>query len=643
MPKKSRAASLSAKLGAIGTLLLVLTLGSIGLTLWITWQLEGGAAAVNEAGRLRMQAWRMAEAVASGDADRLAGHARQFDASLELLRTGDPARPLFVPGSQATDRTFETVRRHWFEVREAWAGPGARGSPATAQARALVEEIDAYVGAIEQQLSRWTAVLTVFQLGLMGLAIAGAVTLLYAAVLFVFNPLARLRDGLARAERGDLEARVEVDSDDEFGEVAVGFNRMAATLQGFTRDLEQRVRDKTVTLRAERERLALLYDATAFVGRAASLQALAVGFARRLREAGRADASLIRWFDAAREHHVLLASDSVPAEMLEAERCLRPGDCLCGGFAAPTSAGSAPPAPAEGAAAVRVIPLRVEGTGGAGASTCERFGFSGLVTIPVRMHEQVLGEVGLLYRGAAPTLAEEDRALLDSLASHLASGMESLRASALEREAAVAEERTLLARELHDSIAQSLAFLKIQSQLLRTAMQRYDDVATSRAMQELDAGIHECTADVRELLVHFRTRTNSDDIVPALRTTLQKFEHQTGLPAHLEVHGSGTPLPPDVQVQLLHVVQEALSNVRKHAQADRVWVDVHQQPAWRIEVRDNGRGFDDGAVAPDETHVGLRIMRERAAGIGARVEVDSQPGQGTRVVVTLPEREAAEA
>jgi two-component system nitrate/nitrite sensor histidine kinase NarX len=92
-----------------------------------------------------------------------------------------------------------------------------------------------------------------------------------------------------------------------------------------------------------------------------------------------------------------------------------------------------------------------------------------------------------------------------------------------------------------------------------------------------------------------------------------------------------------VQVQLLHVVQEALSNVRKHAGASQVWLDVQQQPLWRIEVRDDGRGFAHDDAARDEMHVGLRIMRERAAGIGAQVDVDSAPGEGTRVVVTLPE------
>ena len=90
-----------------------------------------------------------------------------------------------------------------------------------------------------------------------------------------------------------------------------------------------------------------------------------------------------------------------------------------------------------------------------------------------------------------------------------------------------------------------------------------------------------------------------------------------------------------MQIQVLHIVQEALSNVRKHAQASRVWLDVQQQPRWRFEVRDDGQGFDHDEHQPDETHVGLGIMRERAQRIHARVDVLSTPGRGTSVVLTL--------
>ena len=95
------------------------------------------------------------------------------------------------------------------------------------------------------------------------------------------------------------------------------------------------------------------------------------------------------------------------------------------------------------------------------------------------------------------------------------------------------------------------------------------------------------------------------------------------------------PLFPDAQIQVLHIVQEALSNVRKHAQASHVSLKVQQQPAWRFEVRDDGVGFDLDEDRPDETHVGLRIMKERAQLIGAQLDIVSSPGNGSSVILTL--------
>jgi two-component system nitrate/nitrite sensor histidine kinase NarX len=199
----------------------------------------------------------------------------------------------------------------------------------------------------------------------------------------------------------------------------------------------------------------------------------------------------------------------------------------------------------------------------------------------------------------------------------------------------VSQERTFLARELHDSIAQALAFLKIQVHLMRDALAGGDAAQVHQALGEIDTGVRECYGDVRELLVHFRTRANAEDIEPALQTTLRKFEHQTGLKTAMQMQGQGMPLAPALQVQVLHIVHEALSNVRKHARATQVWLDVQQQPQWRFEVRDDGEGFAAADGAPDETHVGLRIMAERAERIGASVDVLSTPGRGTSIVLTL--------
>jgi two-component system nitrate/nitrite sensor histidine kinase NarX len=615
--------SLSAKLGTIAGLLLVMAMASVGLTLWVTWQLDGGAAAVNEAGRMRMQTWRMAQMLSSGDREHLERQLKTFEESLGLLRSGDPTRPLSVPRDAASQQAFTGVQQGWNALRTAWAkDPPPEPAAAAAQAELFVEQVDAFVTAIERQLSGWTALLNTFQVLMMGLVLASAVTLLYAAHYFVLGPLARLQAGLGRVGAGDLAARIDVLSNDEFGALSAGFNEMARTLQGLYQSLEARVVEKTRGLETERARLAALYEAAAFVATTTSLDTLAHGFARQVRKVARADASAVRWSDENNQRYLLLASDCLPQQMVASERCISTGSCFCG-------------QPQE-LARTQTISIRAGGDG-SWPGHCERAGFETMISVPVRAQERMVGELNLFYRRGT-ALTDDDRTLLETLASHLAGAIEGLRAGALEREAAVAEERGLLARELHDSIAQSLSFLKIQASLLRDHLKRGDGVRVDQTVTELDVGIRESLADVRELLVHFRTRTNEEDIGPALRTTLTKFEHQTGLLTHLRIEGEGLPLPADVQVQVLHVVQEALSNVRKHAEAREVWVDVQQVPEWRIEVRDDGCGFDAMPDTARETHVGLRIMRERAVGIGGTVTLTSAAGAGTCVVLTLPQK-----
>ena len=618
-----RAWSLSAKLGAIGSALLLMAFASIGLTLWVTWQLEGGAAAVNEAGRMRMQTWRMAQTLAREDAQQMVEQMAQFDQSVEVLRLGDPARPLLVPQDAASQQAFAAVQSDWSTLRGQWAtSPSPDPQRGAQQADAFVARIDAFVSAIEHQLSRLTTMLNAVQFVMVALTIGSAIALLYSAYLFIFNPLTRLQAGLARVEAGDLGARVDPGAQDEFGTLAAGFNRMAETLQGLYQNLESKVQEKTEHLEAQRSRLVALYESAAFVARAETLQTLAQGIARQVRQVARADASAVRWSDEANGKYLLLASDCLPQAVIDEELCIPTGECLCG--------------QPQGAAMTRVIPILPDGPASR-LGHCAKEGFQTVISVPVRLHERMVGELNLFYREPR-TLSDDDRALLETIASHLAGAIEGLRAAALQRETAVAEERSFIARELHDSIAQSLAFLKIQLGLLRNDIKSADASRIDKTLGELDAGIHESLGDVRELLVHFRTRTNQEDIAPALKTTLQKFEHQTGLATHLDIEGDGMPLPADVQVQVLHVVQEALSNVRKHAQAREVWVEVQQTPRWRVEVRDDGCGFDTAGEGPDETHVGLRIMRERAQNIGATVEVASVRGSGTCVVLKFPQR-----
>ena len=616
---------LGAKLTLLAVPFLLLALVSITITLWIAWQLEGGAAAVNEAGRMRMQAYRMALMASATERGRLDARSTEFEQSLQLLRNGDADRPLFVPWDDTVRARFALVREGWTRFHGLWAnGAIPAGDSLNADTAAFVGHIESLVQGIEGHMSRWTALLHLAQMAMMAFAVVGASVFVYAGYRFVLEPVGLLKQAIRRIQEGDFSARVAQVTTDEFGTLARGFNGMAEHVESMYRHLEARVTEKTAELEQKRERLAALYAVTALAASAVNLRELTEGFLRHVRPVARADAAALRWSDASNKRYLMLASEGLPGSMVEAEHCVRAGDCHCGS-----------PLQAQGLRVIAISAMQP-----ARMLHCEQAGFRTMVSIPIRLHDALMGEVDLFYH-AQYEIADAERSLLEALTAHLAAAMENLRLEALDKEAAVSQERGFLARELHDSIAQSLAFLKIQVTFLRDALHEEDRDAARLALEEIDTGVRESVADVRELLMHFRTRTNSEDIEPALRTTLRKFQLQTGLSATLDIQGNAMPLAPDLQLQVLHVVQEALSNVRKHAGATQVWLDVRQQPCWRFEIRDNGAGFSDGPAAHDETHVGLNIMRERAERIGASLEVMSVLRRGTSVVLTLPPRHAA--
>ena len=184
--------------------------------------------------------------------------------------------------------------------------------------------------AIEQQLARLTAILNLFQLVMVALAIGGAVVMIYTGYQYVINPLARLQQGLRKVEVGDFSTRIEVDTNDEFGQVAGGFNRMATRLQSLYGSLEEQVEVKTRHIETQRAKIESLYEVSAFLASANTIEELSKGFAKRIRTVMKADAVAVRWSDEANQRYLMLASDCFPRDMVDEERSLLAGACACG-------------------------------------------------------------------------------------------------------------------------------------------------------------------------------------------------------------------------------------------------------------------------------------------------------------------------
>jgi two-component system nitrate/nitrite sensor histidine kinase NarX len=431
---------------------------------------------------------------------------------------------------------------------------------------------------------------------------------------------------MRRMESGDFAVRLPVESRDEFGALAAGFNSMAERLQELYANLERRVAEKTRTLEDRNEELGTLYESAALLAQPAALETLCRDFVHKLMTRLHADAAAVRLVEPETEKIHLFVQEGVPEALVDAERCLQKGECLCG-------EGIKRPQPS--------VHILVRGGYRSEPYRCREAGFATVGVFPIRFRDQSLGLFNLFFR-APREFSTAERQLLDTLGQHLGIAVENQRLIAREKEMAISEERNLLAQELHDSIAQSLAFLNIQAQLLEQSLAHGRIDSAREELSRIREGIQESYDDVRELLVHFRTRMAESEIETAIAAALLRFEQQTQIEAKFSQSGVGLPLSPEAQLQVMHIVQESLSNARKHSGAHCVEVEMQRGPVYRFRVRDDGKGFDPASV-PGDLHVGLRIMRERARRIGGELEVRSQPGRGTEVILTLPALQARAA
>jgi signal transduction histidine kinase len=260
--------------------------------------------------------------------------------------------------------------------------------------------------------------------------------------------------------------------------------------------------------------------------------------------------------------------------------------------------------------------------------------------VPLLLKDQALGVLGLTH--ATPGYYTRRHAeLAMAMASHFAVAMDNARLYQQVREIAVAEERARIAREMHDSLAQTLFYVNIQLEAARSRLQSGQTELAAEQLGQLAQAVRDAYTDVREDILALRTGGAGVDLPESLSTYLPLWQEQSGVHAELAVSPAGESLPTlsaTAQVQLVRIVQEALANVRKHARARQVQIRIRGAAGEVIvEVEDDGVGFDPAVrrhgVSP---RFGLAMMGERAGAVGGALEIDSAPGRGTRVRVRLP-------
>lgn len=298
-------------------------------------------------------------------------------------------------------------------------------------------------------------------------------------------------------------------------------------------------------------------------------------------------------------------------------------------------------------------------------------GIRSFMFFPIIIGEEVVGVFNVSYRKPHAAGAEEQR-LFQALTQRAALQIENARLYERSQELAVLEERSRLARELHDAVTQTLFSASLVAEALPTTWER-DPQEGRGLLQELRGLCRGALAEMRTLLLELRparlVETRLDDL---LRQLGEAASGREGIPVAVQVEGRASPLPPDVHIALYRIAQEALNNVVKHARAQRVEVRLRYrsprvtnhlsdasrekwpqpltsgpegpfqvqpvgfqppvtEPSVLLSISDDGRGFEPARVPHDR--LGLGNMQERAQAIGAHLTIESQPGQGTQITV----------
>ncbi|PWH14667.1 MAG: hypothetical protein DDG59_12605 [Anaerolineae bacterium] len=259
-----------------------------------------------------------------------------------------------------------------------------------------------------------------------------------------------------------------------------------------------------------------------------------------------------------------------------------------------------------------------------------------LVTIPIPIDRRDLRGVLQIVLPSTQELTLKQEEMLKAIITQISFLLQNANLLAEVEIKAILQERIRLAREIHDGLAQTLGFLKLKISQLRAYLEQGEIERADQTTQLLHEAISDAYIEARHAIDQLRISIYDAPLAELLQETLDEFRETSGIPCECEVDPPDLRLPVEINAQLVRIIQESLSNVRKHAHAHRVQVHTAVKGEWLIlEVRDDGVGFRPEEVRPHSQY-GLRGMQERAELIGAELQIISQPNQGATVQIRLP-------
>jgi len=594
------------RVGAVLSVVALLSLSVIVAATIFAEQSTGKASAINIAGSLRMQSYALSTRVADTRGSAADRHEAAEAAIVEFeRRLKSPSLMTGIPdeGSNPVHRTYSSIVHDW----ESRIKPLARNAIENETDRAeflavvptFVGKVDILVRQIETDLeSRIQSLRLILGIGffVMMLLVVSALFLLNVEV---FQPIARLGEVAKQVRTGNFTVRAESTGPDEIGQLGQAFNFMVDDLARLYGSLEKQVAEKTRDLERRNESLGLLYETTRTLAEKPLDADSLARVLELIRKVLGVESGVICSIHAGAERGLPLARDEAVVKARMARDCE-----LCAGNGGVTS--RVEPGP-TGERRVIGIPL-VEGG--------VRYGVMPLVLPPNKGLEVWQME------------------LAETLGRHVGAALAATERREEHRRLGVLEERAAIARELHDSLAQSLSYTKIQIARLAAALeQEGGGPQVASVLAELREGVAGAYRQLRELLTTFRLGLGEEGVAGALRDAVAEFERRSGVHATLVNDLLRVELSANEQVHVLQVVREALTNIEHHAHARNAWVALRRGGDGAIEVSIEDDGIGIGDLRSPHGHFGLSIMRDRAALVAGELSVEARAPAGTRVLL----------
>lgn len=599
--------SLLARLGlAMGTVVL-LSVISMALSTSIADNSLGKANAINSAGSLRMMSYRLLSyAEAGAPNQKIANATAEFQTRLNALEDFVVTRAADYSELPAKFNDIHTI----WEKQISPSLLNAQGKSDAAILNQLeqiipefVQQIDNVVFLIEQDLEQKIALLRSLQIALLIMTVAVCLISMWMMKNQVVRPLKDLLQAASRVRDKDFSAKAQHTDLDELGQLGVAFNMMVSEIATTYDNQKKLIEERTRELTESNRSLELMYKSALQL----TDKNITPGMLKELLDDIEAELGLSAGTICISEHGVLpahrLTSNLPPSEIKhlcderDCENCFK-------------NSLSATHRDASDAKNMIFVPMKHMGS------------INGVM--PFRLNPDI--ELpGWKFR------------VLEAIGSNLSMALSKLQHQEELHRIAVLEERSTIARELHDSIAQSLSYLRIQ--VARLEKNHLSPEHQHEIVAELKTGLATAYKELRELISAFRLKIDERGFQTALIETAEEFGRRCNLQIDCSNQLSPTLLSANEEIHVLRIIREALANIEKHAGASKVTINatVTEHGVIAVHITDNGVGIGD-AKSP-ENHYGLIIMEDRAQSLDGVITIRNRDQGGTEVLLTfVPEK-----